>query len=143
AELDAGLAGLEGLTTPEVAEDCTHVYYVYGMALNTKALGVSRAVIADALRAEGVPGVAPGYQNLHRLPIFTERIAYGTGGFPWTLRPDRNFAYGAGTCPVAEELQDESFLGLAVCLHQLPSDDVADVVTAFRKVWANLGALKD
>ncbi|MEM7665454.1 MAG: DegT/DnrJ/EryC1/StrS family aminotransferase [Pseudomonadota bacterium] len=142
AELNQGLAGLEGLTTPKVADGASHVYYVYGMALDTEALGVSRATIAKALQAEGVPGVAPGYQNLHRLPIFTEQVAYGTGGFPWTLRPDRNFAYGTGTCPVAEELQDTSFLGLAVCLHQLPSEDVAQIVTAFQKVWANMDALK-
>ncbi|MEM9500357.1 MAG: DegT/DnrJ/EryC1/StrS family aminotransferase [Pseudomonadota bacterium] len=142
AGLDEGLAGLAGLTTPKVAEGSTHVYYVYGMTLDTRTLGVSRAVIADALRAEGVPGIAPGYQNLHRLPIFTEQIAYGTGGFPWTLRPERSFTYGKGACPIAEELQDESFLGLAVCLHQLPSEDVSQIVDAFHKVWGNLDALK-
>ncbi|MEM6474681.1 MAG: DegT/DnrJ/EryC1/StrS family aminotransferase [Pseudomonadota bacterium] len=141
-ELNSGLAGLTGLSTPKVAEGATHVYYVYGMVLDLETLGVPRAKIADALRAEGVPGVAPGYQNLHRLPIFTEQIAYGTGQFPWSLRPDRNFAYGTGTCPVAEELQDESFLGLGICLNQLPSEDVAEMVTAFQKVWNNLDALK-
>jgi dTDP-4-amino-4,6-dideoxygalactose transaminase len=143
AELDAGLAGLEGLTTPKVAEGATHVYYVYGMTLDPQVLGISRAKLVDALRAEGVPALAPGYQNLHRLPIFTQQVAYGTGGFPWTLRADRNFAYGTGTCPVAEELHDASFLGLAVCVHQLPSADVADIVTAFRKVWDNLETLRE
>lgn len=143
AELNEGLAGLQGLTTPEVVEGATHVYYVYGLTLDTDAIGVSRAKLADALRAEGVPGLMPAYQNIHRLPIFTEQVAYGTGGFPWSLREDRNFAYGQGTCPVAEELQDNSFLGLSVCLNQLPSEDVADIVTAFRKVWDNLDTLKD
>ncbi len=142
AELNAGLAGLDGLTLPYVAAGATHVYYVYGMTLDTAMLGVSRSKITEALRAEGVPGVSPGYQNLHRLPIFTEQCAYGTGNFPWSLRPDRTFAYGAGTCPVAEELQDTSFLGLAVCVNQLPSEDVADIIAAFRKVWANLDALE-
>ena len=142
AELNAGLSGLHGLTTPHVATDASHVYYVYGMQLDIRELGVSRARIADALRAEGVPGVAPGYQNLHRLPIFTELCAYGTGSFPWSLRQDRNFAYGLGTCPVAEELHDETFLGLAVCLHQLPNEDVAEIVDAFQKVWSNLDQLR-
>ena len=144
AQLTAGLSGLRGLKIPTLAEGSTHVYYVYGLTLDTQELGVSRAQIADALRAEGVPGVAPGYQNLHRLPIFTEQCAYGTGSFPWSLRADegRNFAYGSGTCPVAEELHDTSFLGLAVCLHQLPEEDVSDIVTAFHKVWDNLEALK-
>lgn len=143
AELNAGLAGLEGLSTPKVADGASHVYYVYGMILDVEKLGVRRDAIAEALRAEGVPGVMSGYQNIHRLPIFTEQVAYGTGGFPWSLREDRNFAYGSGTCPVAEELQDRSFLGLGVCLHQLPSEDVASMVEGFHKVWANLDALRD
>jgi len=142
-ELNEGLDGLEGLSTPKVAEDTTHVYYVYGMTLDTEALGVSRSTLIEALKAEGVPAVMPGYQNIHRLPIFTEQVAYGTRGFPWTLRDDRNFAYGSGTCPVAEELHDASFLGLSICVHQLPSEDVAQIIAGFQKVWANLDTLKD
>lgn len=141
-ELNAGLGGLEGLLTPYVPEGATNVYYVYGLQLDLKALGVDRAVITDALRAEGVPALMPGYQNIHRLPIFTEQCAYGTHGFPWSLREDRNFAYGKGTCPVAEELHDESFLGLSVCLNQLPAEDIADIVTAFGKVWDQLETLR-
>ncbi|WP_298470633.1 DegT/DnrJ/EryC1/StrS family aminotransferase [uncultured Erythrobacter sp.] len=142
AELNEGLGGLEGLTTPKVAEGATHVYYVYGMTLDTEALGVSRAKIVEALKAEGVPAVMSGYQNIHRLPIFTEQVAYGTKGFPWSLREDKNFAYGTGTCPVAEELHDSEFLGLSICVHQLPSEDVAQIVAGFQKVWANLDSLK-
>lgn len=142
AELNDGLSGLAGLVTPQVAPGATHVYYVYGMGLDTAALGVSRAAIVDALKAEGVPGVMAGYQNIHRLPIFTQLCAYGTGSFPWSLREDRNFAYGPGACPVAEELHDGAFLGLSICVNQLPSRDVADIVTAFQKVWDNLDALR-
>jgi len=141
-ELNAGLCGLDGLITPFVAEGATHVYYVYALQLDLKTLGVSRAALAQALNAEGVPGLMPGYQNIHRLPIFTEQCAYGTGSFPWSLREERNFAYGAGTCPVAEELHDATFLGLSICLNQLPSADVADIIAAFEKVWRNLETLR-
>ena len=89
AELNKGLGGLKGLNTPKAAEGATHVYYVYGMTLDLETLGVSRAKIVEALKAEGVPAVMPGYQNIHRLPIFTEQVAYGTSGFPWSLRDDR------------------------------------------------------
>ncbi|MEL6540361.1 MAG: DegT/DnrJ/EryC1/StrS family aminotransferase [Pseudomonadota bacterium] len=140
-ELNAGLAGLDGLTPPHVAPGGTHVYYVYGMRLDLEVLGVTRASLVEALRAEGVPALVPGYQNIHRLPIFTEQCAYGTGRFPWSLRPDRRFAYGEGTCPVAEELHQASFLGLSICLNELPSEDVADIVAAFQKVWRRLDAL--
>ncbi len=142
-ELNEGLAGLQGLTLPYVPPYTDHVYYVYGMTLDTTTLGVSRDTIGAALRAEGVPGVSTAYQNIHRLPIFTQQIAYGKQGFPWTLRTgERNFAYGSGTCPVAEELQDISYLGLAICMNQLPSEDVTMIVQAFHKVWANLGQLR-
>ena len=143
-ELNAGLGDLKVLSTPKVKDGATHVYYVYGMVLDTEALGVQRKAIFDALKAEGVPGLMPGYQTIHRLPIFTEQCAYGTGSFPWSLREDegRNFAYGTGTCPVAEELHDASFLGINLCMFQFPSEDVAAVVGAFRKVWDNLDALK-
>ena len=140
-QLNAGLGDLKGLTTPKVKDGATHVYY--GMVLDTQAVGISRGKIANALRAEGVPGLAAAYQNIHRLPLFTEQVAYGTGSFPWSLRKDRSFAYGIGTCPVAEELQDTSFLGLSICLNQLPPRDVADIVAAFHKVWDNLDQLKD
>lgn len=144
AELDEGLGSLPGITTPQVAPYSSHVYYVYGLTLDPDALGVSRAAIIEALKAEGVPGLMAGYQNLHRLPIFTEQCAYGTGSFPWSLRDGegRNFAYGTGTCPVAEDLHDNRFLGINLCMFQFPSEDVAAVVAAFHKVWSNLDALK-
>lgn len=143
AELDAGLIGLEGLATPYVPPYTDHVYYVYGMVLDTEKLGVSRDRIGDALRSEGVPGVSTAYQNIHRLPLFMQKIAYGTQGFPWSLRAgERDFAYGVGTCPVAEELQDRSYLGLAICMNQLPSADVAQIVEAFHKVWRNMETLR-
>jgi perosamine synthetase len=143
AELNQGLGSLDGLTTPYVPPYTDHVYYVYAMVLDTEKLGVSRDRIGEALRAEGVPGVSTAYQNIHRLPLFMQQVAYGTQGFPWSLRAgERNFAYGVGTCPVAEELQDRSYLGLAICMNQLPSTDVANIVQAFHKVWDNLEALK-
>ena len=141
-ELNEGLSGLEGLSTPRVVEDATHVYYVYGMQIDEAKTGVGRAALVDALQAEGVPGLMRGYVNVHRLPIFEQQIAYGTKGFPWSLRAgERNFAYGTGTCPVAEELHDRTFIGINLCMYQLPSDEVAQVVEAFQKVWTNRDAL--
>lgn len=141
-QLNAGLADLEGLSTPYVADYSTHVYYVYGMTLDTEALGLERPVLLDALKAEGVPGLMPGYVNVHRLPIFTEKVAYGTGGHPWTLRPDRSFEYGSGTCPVAERLHDGAFLGLNLCMFQFPEDETQMVIDAFKKVWSQLDTLR-
>lgn len=141
-ELNAGLRDMPGLTVPRVAAGNTHVYYVYGMTLDTQVLGVPRSRIAEALRAEGVPAVMVGYQNIHLLPMFQQRIAYGTGGFPWkSAFASRDITYGPGTCPVAEELHAHTFLGLNMCMHEYSTDETALVVEAFRKVWSQLDAL--
>lgn len=143
AKLNAGLAGLRGLALPQVAAGNTHVYYVYGLVLDTAVLGVARDRIAEALRAEGVPGVMAGYQNIHLLPLFQQRIAYGTGGFPWTSPyASRDVTYAPGTCPVAEELHARSFLGLNICMCEFAPADVQQVVAAFHKVWGQMDALR-
>jgi perosamine synthetase len=143
AEFDAALAGLPGLVTPQVSAGCTHVYYIYGMTLDPARIGVRRERLVDALRAEGVPGLISGYQNVHLYPLFQQRIAYGTRGFPWTSPYcDRPVRYERGTCPVAERLHGETFLGISVCLNDYSMQDVRQVAGAFRKVWSQLDALR-
>lgn len=143
AQLDAGLRALPGLTTPHVAEGCSHVYYVYGMTLDITAIGITRDKLVAALRAEGLPGIMSGYQNVHLYPLFQKRIAYGTGGFPWTSAYcDREVSYARGICPVAEKLHAETFLGINICLNDYSSDDVQTVIAVFEKVWRNLDALR-
>lgn len=143
AQLNDALHGLTGLTLPTVMSGNTHAYYVYGMTLDTEALGISRRQIAAALRAEGVPGLMEGYQNIHLLPVFRHKIAYGTKGFPW--HPAVNAAdhhYGPGLCPVAEKLHNVTFLGLSLCLCEFTEAEISLVGAAFRKVWERLDALR-
>lgn len=141
--LDAGLASLIGLKTPRLSRDSTHAYYVYAMVLDLELVRVPREKIVAALQAEGITGLAAGYQNVHLLPIFQKKIAYGSKGFPWTSDIcQREVSYAKGICPVAEELHDKSYVGYSMCLHDLSDDDVNLVVTAFKKVWANLAALR-
>jgi dTDP-4-amino-4,6-dideoxygalactose transaminase len=143
AQLNAGLQDLPGLATPVVAPGCTHVYYIYGLKLDAVALGVPRQRIVDALKCEGVPGLLNGYQNLHLLPTFRHRIAYGSKGFPWTSPYcDSDVRYGPGLCPVAEQLHTQSFFGLNLCMYEFAPADVELVITAFRKVWDRLPDLR-
>ncbi|HVL41420.1 MAG TPA: DegT/DnrJ/EryC1/StrS family aminotransferase [Brevundimonas sp.] len=141
ARLNEGLGNLQGLSTPAVAPDATHVYYVYGLRIDPALLGVDRDRLLEALRAEGVPALMRGYQTIHRLPIFEHRIAYGTKGFPFSLA-EREIRYGDGACPVAEELHDHTFIGVNLCACEYYDEDVDLIVAAFRKVWGNLDALK-
>lgn len=143
AELNAGLSALPGIKVPSVSAGATHVYYVYGLTLDIEKLGVSRERIVEALRAEGVPSLMAGYQNLHLLPMFRNKIAYGTKGFPWTSPYcTSDVQYGPGVCPTAEKLHNETFLGINICMNELPPADVALIVAAFHKVWAQLDQLK-
>ena len=143
AQLDAGLADLPGLTTPRVAVGNTHAYYIYGLQVDVSALGLPRSRILEALRAEGVPGLVGSYQNLHLLPMFRHKVAYGTGGFPWASPYcDRVIHYGPGQCPVAEQLHEQSFFGLALGQFAHGPEQVGLIVAAIRKVWAHLDQLR-
>jgi dTDP-4-amino-4,6-dideoxygalactose transaminase len=137
-----GLSGLEGLRLPVVEEGATHAFYVFGMVLDPDALKVGRRTLVEALQAEGVPGLMAGYQNIHRLPLFEKKIAFGSGGFPWNLDATRkDIRYGQGTCPVAERLHDETFLGVEMCAHEFSEGETDQVIEAFKKVWAQLDVL--
>ena len=141
--LTAGLKDLPGLTVPLTRAGCTHVYYVFGMVLNLSKVRVSRNRVYEALVAEGVPGLGAGYTNLHRLPMYPQKIAYGTKGFPWSSAVcRRDVTYGVGICPVAEELQDKTYLGFQICLHELGDHETDLVIAAFHKVWNQLQSLR-
>lgn len=142
-KLDKGLKGLKGLVIPTVRTDCSHVYYVYPMKLDIAVLGVSRRCLYQALTAEGIPSLVEGYQNLHLLPLYQKKIAYGNKGFPWTSAIcKREVSYAKGICPVAERLNDVEFLGLGLCTHEFNDEEVDMIISAFRKVWRNLESLR-
>jgi perosamine synthetase len=137
------LSGLRGLKTPTVMPDCTHSYYMFPMILDIKALGVTRSSIIKALAAEGVTGLTAGYVNVHLLPMYQKKIAYGSKGFPWSSDIcRRNVSYDKGICPIAEELHSSTYMGLSACMHELNDLDVRGIANAFIKVWENLDALK-
>ena len=141
ATLSEGLQGLRGLTTPIVKSDRTHVYYVYPMQLDVGQIGVTRDRLCDALHAEGV-AVSRRYQNIHLLPVYQRKIAFGSKGFPWTSDICRRpVSYAKGICPVAEHLNDNSYMGLGLCIYDLSFEDVQMIAQAFQKVWAQIESL--
>ena len=141
--LSAGLEKLRGLNLPYVRPDATHVYYMYFMTVDVDKLGVSRDKIFEALVAEGVVGLGTKFANVHLLPMYQKKIAYGTKGFPWSSDIcHRNVSYSKGICPVAEELHDKNYLGFQMCMHEMSDAEVDAMILAFHKVWANLDRLK-
>lgn len=140
--LTEGLKDLVGLKVPVTKSDRTHAYYVYPMQLDLDVLGVSRDRICDALAAEGVT-LSRRYQNIHLLPLYQRKIAFGSKGFPWTSDIcRRNVDYGKGICPIAEELHESTFIGFGMCVYDLSKSDIDLIIKAFRKVWSSLESLK-
>lgn len=138
--LNIGLRNLPGLNIPKVRNTSTHSYYIYPLILDLNILKVSRKKIVDALRSEGVQGLIDQYINLHLYPMYQKKIAYGTKHFPWSMSV-RNISYSKGICPVAEELQQKSFIGIEIQKFELKNRDVQKIVNAFKKVWQNINAI--
>jgi perosamine synthetase len=139
-----GVKGLLGLDIPHIEIGNDHVYYVYGMKLNKAVTGVSRNTLVEALHAEGVPGIMPGYQNLHTLRLFREQLTYRKNPLPYSLlSKSRALELRTQTLPIAEELHEESFVGITWCAYELPDMDIDLIIQAFHKVWENLDFLRD
>ena len=133
-----GLCQIDGLVVPHIPEGQTHVYYGFPLQIERGAFPVHRNRICEALRAEGIP-VASKYQNLHLLPMFQNKLAYGSKGFPWTSPIcQRDVNYDKGICPVAESLNDELYIGLGVSAYDLSIEDAQDYLEAFGKVFGQL-----
>jgi perosamine synthetase len=139
--LTENLRDIEGLTTPIVREGCTHVYYFYAMKHSEKITGVSRDAVYEALVKEGLPFISKSYQNLHMLPMFIEKQCYGTKSFPWSLNKDVNYEYGEGSCPVAERLNNDEYLGIFMVGSNFEDHEVDLMIKAIRKVYSNLSEL--
>ncbi|MCD4743183.1 MAG: DegT/DnrJ/EryC1/StrS family aminotransferase [Desulfobacteraceae bacterium] len=141
-QLTIGLKSLESLNPPKVKENCTHVYYAYPLILDTEQLGIKRDVIHQALVAEGVP-IGQGYTNIHLLPLYQEKIAYGNDGFPWSSDVYKgNVKYNKGICPVAEKLHEKEIMAIPTCMHDWGKEDINIIIKAFTKVWSQLDALR-
>ena len=142
--LSEGLSKLKGIRTPIVMKSCTHVYYDYPLVLDIKELGISRSRLVEALVAEGIPNIGEGYQLVHLLPIFQSKTAYGTQGFPWKglTSGESTVVYNKGICPVAEDLHENSYLGIEFCTYEFNDKEVDAYILAFEKVWQNLDKLR-
>lgn len=143
-KLTNGIKNLKGLTPPKIRDQCTHVYYMYQMILDLDVIEVKRDVLFNALIAEGVDGIGLNFANIHLLPLYQKKIAYGSKGFPWNSSIcNRIVNYEKGICPVAENLQDNIYLGYQMCMFEMHDYEVDLLIKAFEKVWSNLDVLRN
>ena len=133
-KLNKGLNKLKGIRLPKIKKSFENSFYVYPIIIDYKKLKKSKNFIFNALKAEGVPALMKQYVNLHLLPVYQKKIAYGKKNFPWSINK-KNYNYQEGICPIAEEMNQKSFLGIELCKFEFTLKDINKIVRAFHKVW--------
>ncbi len=111
------LSDIPGMHLPELGNVIDHDYYIVGIRLDVQ-IAKKRAFIASALRAEGITNLIVGYQALHRLPSFQK--------------------YSQENLLNANQLHDETFLGLYTCGNFFTEENLEEISEAFHKVFASI-----
>ena len=134
------------LTLPlKEEENSNHAYYVYPMRFDAKKAGISRSLFVKAVNAE-FP-IAEGYESvpltegyvkpLYLNPIYQEKIAIGTKGFPFNYNEGIEYNYDKGICPNVEKMHFEEFICSPIIREPLTIEDMKDFISAIKKVYTN------
>ncbi len=127
---------LKGLSVPTSKYKYNN-YYIFPIVIDKKIIDIDRKKIIELLKAEGIEGLVGGYANLHLLPMFKKKIAYGKKGFPWN-KFNNKISYQKDDCPIAEELHNNTFISFQVCLFSFNKKDIENIIKAFNKIWSYL-----
>lgn len=148
--LNQKLSQIPGITPPEVRKGCEHVHYLHAIKFDESKVGVSRDVFVEAICAELPPmalkedeGVClwSGYvQPLYMLPIFQQKICFGSDGFPWNSAAP--VSYEKGLCPVVERMYEKELIVHEYITPFMSRKDLDDLVAAFEKVYEGKASLR-
>jgi perosamine synthetase len=134
-KLNDGLKNLEGLKIPKIDKKKTHSYYVYPILYLQKKNKINRASIVNQLKLKGLKGIGEGYTNLHLLPIFKRKIAYGSKrSIPWILNK-KKYYYKKGICPIAEKYHEKMFIPFGLMLYDFSLKDIRFYIDVIKNVW--------
>ena len=137
--LNRELIKLKYLKTPKTLKKNSHVYYLYPLTLETDKLNIKRSTIISNLKKLGVPGLIEEYVNIHELPTYKKKIAYGTRHFPWKLnKNDKKNNSDNKNLDIAEKLHREKFFAIELCLFDFNNRDIYFIINCFKKVWDTL-----
>ena len=79
-----------------------------------------------------------GYVNVHLLPIFRKKIAYGLkNNLPWSIN-NRHYSYLKGSCPNAEFLHNKTFIGVEMCKYEFNNNELDFIFQKLRNIWKSL-----
>jgi perosamine synthetase len=151
--LETGLSQIPCLKMPEVRENATHSYYLHTLKFNSALAGIHRNTYVNAVKAELMPielretegvKVGAGYvKPLYHQPLFQRKIAFGTGGLPWSGSfYQGDVSYAKGLCPTVERMHFDEVITHELMRPGMTHEDLDDVIKAFTKVWENRHELK-
>ncbi|MBU1042431.1 MAG: DegT/DnrJ/EryC1/StrS family aminotransferase [Proteobacteria bacterium] len=137
------VAHIPAISAPRLRPDASHAYYVHACRFDAEVAGVPRDAFINAVRAElphhelrRAEGVKLGcgyVRPLYLQPLFQKRIAFGAGGYPFSLGEQD---YAKGLCPVCEGLHERELFTHEFMLPSMTEVDIDDVGQAFDKVWS-------
>lgn len=138
--LTQGIAGLKGLIPPKVRQGCSHSYFMWSLRFIADDVGCSRDAFVHAMQAEGVP-LAQGYvPPLYRLPMFKNKIAIGSKGYPFNLS---DVDYNDCICPVTERLHEFEIVQYQPVSWNPTDIQIDQMIESFHKVHAKSATLTE
>ncbi len=146
--LNEKLADIPCLKIPQKRDGVKHVYYMQPILYDRGATGVDRNRFIEAVCAELMPSglreregvlIRCGYvKPLYQIPMYQNKIGYGSAGYPFSEDVD----YPQGLCPVCEDMYVNRMVTNDLIHPGLSKQDLDDIVDAFRKVYDHLDELK-
>ena len=137
--LDKELSQLKHIQVPIISKNNTHSYYLYPLNLNIKKINLTRKLIVNELKKQGVPCLIEGYANIHTLPMYKKKIAYGKKNFPWKSNFNKSTFINKNEKLInAEFLHNFSFIAIELCLHNFSEKDAHYIASCFKKTWKAL-----
>ena len=120
-----------------------HVYYIISILYEQNKTGVSRSKLVEALSKEGLGNsIYSGYANIHLLPMFKNKIAFGREGIPWKSEfYDNSVNYKKGICPVAEDYHDNKIISFGSCMIDGTDNELIKIKKIFEKVLSKISDL--
>ncbi|MBP6919665.1 MAG: DegT/DnrJ/EryC1/StrS family aminotransferase [Candidatus Omnitrophica bacterium] len=127
-------ATFDFIEPPFVADDCTHVYYLYHMSYDAVKAGIPLDLFAKAIRAEGIPVFSRWGSPLYYLPIYQHMSEYA--GKSGECKPPYygKTKYSRGICPKAEASEETSFFIETLVRWPNTESDMDLVIDAIQKV---------
>jgi len=128
------LSKVQDFKLAQPADNSAHAYYVLPIQLVNNIH--RRQSWLNILRDMDIPGLMAGYVNVHRLPMYERKIAFGRS-YPWNMA-HREINYGKDTCPVAEHLKDQSFVGVLISMYELTEQQCEFIAQNMVDTWNSL-----